>query len=294
MYIVTGSNGLVGSAVVKTLRTSGRQVLGIARSISATNSHQTIRLNLTDESSIKKASGMALLKRAEVIVHCAASIPSELMSYEESASINTLIDTNVLQLAERLGASLIFMSSSSVYGNKSGITLNEDSELNPENPYSEEKIRSENLIMGATGLPSTVMRIASPYGLGMTTNNIFKLLVDATIRNEPFKIFNPERKQYFTYAADIAMAVQKTGASILNRKQIFNIIPETSTSVIRLAEIFKNFGGLKFRLDPIVNSDNDSAIYAPSITSKKALDMMGWSAETSIEDGVRICLGGPK
>jgi nucleoside-diphosphate-sugar epimerase len=128
----------------------------------------------------------------------------------------------------------------------------------------------------------------------MTTNNIFKLLVDATIKNEPFNVFNPEHKQYFTYAADIARAVQKTGRSILNSKQIFNIIPENSTSVRRLAEIFKNVGGLRFSLDPILGSDNDSAVYAPSISSKKALDMIGWSAETSIEDGVRICLGGPR
>jgi len=294
VLIVTGSNGLVGSAVIGSLHSSGNQVLGISRSNSTKDLHQTIKLNLADEVAVSEASSIALLKRINGIVHCAASLPSKHISYEESASVNASIDANVLRLAENLGASLIYMSSSSVYGNVSGITLNEVSDLNPENLYSEEKIRSENLIMAATGLPSTIMRIASPYGLGMTTNNIFKLLVDATVNNEPVSIFNPERRQYFTYAADIARAVQMTGTSILKSKQIFNIVPENPTSVLRLAEIFKDIGNLRYSLAPDVSSDNDSAIYAPSISSKKALNMIGWSADTSIEDGVRICLGAPR
>jgi dTDP-4-dehydrorhamnose reductase len=53
----------------------------------------------------------------ELIVHCAASIPTASLSAESAAKVNKKIDTLIYKVAEQSGADIIFISSIALYEN---------------------------------------------------------------------------------------------------------------------------------------------------------------------------------
>ncbi len=166
---VTGANGQLGLPLIKALVAAGHQVTGLAR-------------NEKNAAKVKQAGASECLvgdmydletlgagcRDAQRIYHLAGAIRGP--GRETPDRINRLGTENLLTAMERAGcqpASLLFASSCAVYGDRSGLWIQEDFGASPQTNYGRSKTAAENLLLDAwraRGLPVIIARIGIVYG----------------------------------------------------------------------------------------------------------------------------------
>ena len=143
--LITGSEGYLGSHLVKVLTTAGHWVTGLDIKFSK-NTNQNMDFIQGDFCDLNLLKNLMKEARPDAVIHLAA-----LKSVQESFSIplryndvNTLatlklgnicIDSNVKKF--------VFISSAAVYGDCGSKAITEDSHLQPASPYGESKLQAE-------------------------------------------------------------------------------------------------------------------------------------------------------
>jgi nucleoside-diphosphate-sugar epimerase/uncharacterized membrane protein len=168
--LVTGSSGLIGSAVIARLSSRYRVVgLDLAPPRSSNNSYEHVNLDLTSDASVEAAMAgvqSAHGSRIAALIHLAAY-------YDLSGDPSPKYETVTVQGTRRLldvlqGFELgrfVFASTMLVHApTRPGVPLHEGSPLGPKGPYPQSKVRTERLIQDRRGhLPVTIIRPAGVY-----------------------------------------------------------------------------------------------------------------------------------
>lgn len=109
------------------------------------------------------------LRGVETVVHLAAIVgdPACKAEPELAEAVNLGSTKALLEEARQQGARRFFFASTcSNYGVASSTELaHEDSPLNPVSLYAQTKVAAEKLLLGAEGIETTVLRLATVYGL---------------------------------------------------------------------------------------------------------------------------------
>jgi UDP-glucose 4-epimerase len=159
--VVTGSAGLVGSAVVRLLREAGRAVVGVDR---VGSPDTDVVADLRDSSAWRGA-----LAGAEAVVHAAALHAPHVgvRPDGEFHAVNVTATGELLAAAEAAGVRrFVLTSSTSVYGHSlvptdgAAVWVTEDLPCRPRDVYDETKLAAERLVLGATGMTTVCLRIA--------------------------------------------------------------------------------------------------------------------------------------
>lgn len=238
--LVTGAEGLVGRHVVRALfDTDTCNVIAVSRRSALPNQERLI----WEYADLRQPSEVLALARSrpDVIVHAAAVIPRTLDD-AEAAQANRAIDDNTFALARQLGASLIYMSSQSVYEDCAPPWA-ESLEVHPKSVYAAEKYRSEMEIK-ALRLPSATLRISSPYSASdVGRQGVLYHFAREAVAGRPLTVAgNGMRAQDFVHGADVARAVvsvirhlqtAQTGLQV----DTFNIAAGHPVSMTDLAEL---------------------------------------------------------
>lgn len=148
--LVTGGAGYIGSHVVKALGEAGNEVLTYDNLSTGNNWSvlygELIASDLSDEETLKKT--IVKFKPA-AIMHFAASIivPESVrlpLKYYANNTINTL---NLLDVMLQCGVKkFIFSSTAAVYGVPEASPVNENTPMNPINPYGASKMTAEKVL----------------------------------------------------------------------------------------------------------------------------------------------------
>lgn len=163
--LVTGSNGMIGRALVKELRKKGHY----AREFSKSN-----RQNILDKAQVEES-----LKEMQVVYHLAAEI-------DENSP--TIFETNVQGTKNLVEASarakieqFIFVSTTGVYGKNENL-MDEKTALNPETIYEKSKAEAEKIVSSyQEAMPITILR--PPLVLG--NNAHWKKMLEMLEKNYP-------------------------------------------------------------------------------------------------------------
>nr|QIE08617.1 NAD-dependent epimerase/dehydratase [Streptomyces sp.] len=159
--VVTGSAGLVGSAVVRLLRESGRTVVGVDR---VKSPDTDVVADLRDGAAWRGA-----LAGAEAVVHAAALHAPHVgvRPDAEFHAVNVGATGELLSAAEAAGVRrFVLTSSTSVYGHAlvpsdgAAVWVTEDLVARPRDVYDETKLAAERLVLEATGMTTACLRIA--------------------------------------------------------------------------------------------------------------------------------------
>lgn len=156
---VTGSNGMVGKALVEKLAVKGHKVLECSRE----------NCDVLDPEDIKKA-----LKGAEVVVHMAAQLDEKAADLWE---VNVKGTENVLEAsAESKVQQFIFLSTVGVYGLLPGMK-DEGTEPKPETLYEKSKLEAEKKVLSFQEVfHVTVLRPAIVVGENKYWGQIIKTI----------------------------------------------------------------------------------------------------------------------
>ena len=280
--IVTGAGGLIGSYAIERLHQSGYEVLGLYHQQTSKNTAWPIGIIDLAKEDLKRVTGSHSI---DAIVHCAAVIPKSFSECGDVYLINKNIDDNVLNYIRQSEARLIYVSSTSLYGKKEGVIKERDA-VDLTNAYSIGKYETEQTIL-KENLQSVILRINAPYAPQQRMNTVLKIFIERALQNLPLQFHGTgQRKQDFTAAEDIAIAIEKC-VEKKNIVDVFNISGGHSVSMKELAKIIV---GLTPNCSSQINPSglpDEQENYQPVFSIEKAKTILSWQPQVQLEAGIK-------
>ncbi|NJD76232.1 MAG: NAD(P)-dependent oxidoreductase [Candidatus Methanoperedens sp.] len=251
--LVTGSSGLIGSAVCPLLEEYGYIVrrFDIQPPSSEIGTTYFRSKELTDGKDRRRA-----IKGIDGVIHLAAV--SRVLDAELDPS--KCIDVNVRGTMELLHdiAKLdnppwvIYGSSREVYGTSSKIPVSEDQPLKPVNIYGMSKVVGEYLVSNYSRLtkrPSVIFRFSNVYGSVYDhSTRVIPAFVRATVTGSAIRIEGEDNIFDFTHVDDTANAIRAAVNLIedgrLAGTEVMNVASGRGTTLMQLANLVRTISGV--------------------------------------------------
>jgi UDP-glucose 4-epimerase len=223
--VVTGAAGFIGSHVAESLVADGHDVTGVdcftdyyPRPLKEANLERlraSSRFRLV-EARLQDADLGPLLDGAEHVYHLAAQAGVRASWGREFALYtdhNVLATQRLLEAAVVAGRpTVVYASSSSVYGEAPELPFREDGPCRPVSPYGVTKLAGEHLAVlyhRNHGLPTVSLRFFTVYGPRQRPDMAFHRFLKAAREGTTVPVFGDGRQtRDFTYVADIVAAVR--------------------------------------------------------------------------------------
>ena len=207
--LITGSNGQVGSCLVKQLQSCPEiEFLAVDRN----------ELDITSEQDVIKTVNDFL---PTIIINAAAhtAVDKAEDEVELSYAINRDGPKYLAQAAEKVGAAILHISTDYVFaGDKQGLYSESDS-VNPQGVYGESKLAGEEAVINAC-TRHIILRTA--WVFGEDGNNFVKTMLRLAQQRDSLGIV-ADQFGGPTYAGDIAATLIKIAKTITDSKNTFNI-----------------------------------------------------------------------
>jgi nucleoside-diphosphate-sugar epimerase len=235
VVFVTGANGSLGRELVKALIDEGDEVRGLIRTRSMINQLPAGTIpfvgNLADTHVLDEA-----CDGAEMVFHLAAIAREAKSNAGEIMRSNVDGTRNLLEVCKRNKVKrIIFSSTINVYGRKRSELLKETSLMNPTDKYGYSKMIAEQDII-ASGVPYTILRIATVYGVG-TKTSFFKIF--RAIREGNIAIIGSGRNNLaLVHSSDLTRAMLMVENDPASKNKVYNVSDgeaHTQESLIELA-----------------------------------------------------------
>jgi len=298
--LLTGAAGFIGFHTAKALLERGDNVIGIDN----LNNYYDPKLKTARLSILKKYPNFVFYKqnieddikvkeKIDIICHLAAqagvrySIENPLI-YEKSNMLGTL---NIFEFARNNKInSIVFASSSSVYGNNNEVPFKESMQLdNPISLYAATKKANElysYVYHHLFGINMIGLRFFTVYGpWGRPDMALFKF-TKSILENKPIEVFNNGNlKRDFTYVDDIVSGVISAIDKVDKLK--YEIINLGRGEPIKLMDFIKEIESAtkkKAELKMLPNQAGDVNQTFADISNAK--DFLGYEPKTSIKKGI--------
>jgi nucleoside-diphosphate-sugar epimerase len=298
--LVTGCAGFIGSRLSRILLESNHDITGIdcltdyydvkfkKKQLEMLNSYD--RFHHINEN-INNAALEQVIQSSQAIVHLAgqpgvrSSWGTEFHEYVEQ---NVSATQKLLEAVKIFnpGIKFIYASSSSVYGQSSGV-LDENQPLHPFSPYGVTKLAAENLCsvyQQNFGLNIIALRFFTVYGPGQRPDMAFHRLIRSLLSNQAFTVFGDgNQKRDFTYVDDIAAGIiQALHTSDVNG--IFNL---GGGAVVALNDIIKIAGELAGKMPQInFQLSEKGDVQQTNANLSKAMSLLKYRPSVAVKDGV--------
>ena len=297
---VAGSNGMVGSAIVKELKSKGCENL-----VTRTSSE----LNLIRQTEVER---FFALEKPEIVIVSAAKVGGILANDTFRAEFiynNLMIEANIIQSAfENKAEKLVFLGSSCIYPKFAAQPMKEEELLSgylefSNEPYAIAKIAGIKLCENYYRQYGCNFFSVMPTNLFGERDN-FNLqnshVIPALIRKfHEAKLSKSEKvvlwgtgkpRREFLFVNDLAEAVvfltERINAADLYEKNIshLNVGTGEDIEIIEVASLIKSIVGFEGEIE------NDTT--KPDGTPRKLMDVsrlsdLGWKSKTTLEEGLR-------
>jgi nucleoside-diphosphate-sugar epimerase len=249
--LVTGGAGFIGSNLVRALLARGDEVR-VLDNFSTGN-----RANLAEivdaveivEGELRSYERVHNATRGvEVVYHLGAlgSVPRSVQDPLTSSAVNVEGTLNVLLAARDEGIRrVVFSSSSSVYGSRSDLPVDEAMASDPISPYGVAKLAAERYCVSFSrvyeSFETVVLRYFNVFGPRQSPFSQYAamvpLFITAIARDEPVTIFGDgEQSRDFTYVENVVDATLRASEAEGASGRIFNVAAGSPASVNAVAE----------------------------------------------------------
>jgi GDP-D-mannose 3',5'-epimerase len=303
--VVTGAAGFIGANLVRRLLGLGRDIRcvdNISRGKSTNLEGLPVDIVYADlrlyDQALKAVDG------ATVVYHLAARVGSidflhgSSKAELEALQSNLAIDVNVFRACREVGVKkIVYASSVSVYPidrqQRLGAVFREEDvyPTNPEGGYGWAKLMGEIQLGMMEECRSAVARIFNAYGEYCEydgTAQVVPALIRKAIRypEEEFVVWgNGSQTRNLIYIQDCIDALLKMEEKASYPPLILNVGNEKTTTISELAETIVKVSGKKIE----IRYDKSKPIGPLSRVpyTAKARQILGWSATSSLDDGIR-------
>lgn len=287
--LVTGSSGMIGTALVRRLLADGKNVRGVDRRPnrwSETVKQVTDRIDLLDSDAEAR-----LPANADLIVHLAAhsrvrSIVEEPRGAEEN--LRTL--STVLEYARKTGSDLLFTSSREVYGDQ-GRTIYAEADArvrDVKNPYGASKVGGEALVASYSecyDIRTCTLRLSNIYGRYDDYNRVIPMFVALADRGEDLTVYGGDKLLDFLYLDDcidaLVCAIERIDAV---QGEALNVGAGKGHSLLHLAELIVDHVGAD--VDVTIDGNRAGEVDRFVADVERARRLLSFEPTYSLPDGL--------
>jgi len=305
-WLITGGAGYIGAHVVSAFTDAGLEPVVVDNLSSGRTGFvpDGVRLEVGDVRDVDLLRRVMREHRVDAVVHLAAfkyagaSVAQPLHTYEQ----NVVGTMGLLAAMQQEGVeSLVFSSSSAVYGTPDVDVVTEDTPVGPESPYGESKLVGEWLLRDqarVTGLRHTSLRYFNVVGSTVvpdtSPHNLFPLVMDALDRGEAPRIFGGDYPtpdgtcvRDYVHVADVAAAHVTAAVSLTEGTDldpVYNLGSGTGVSVRQIMDAFAQVTGTDFTPVTVERRPGDPARIVAS--GESARRDLGWTMRHSLAEMV--------
>ena len=303
--LVTGGAGFIGSHLTELLVTEGHEVavlddLSTGRFANLARVRGRIAFEAGDVCDPERVARLA--DGVEVIFHQAAlaSVERSLADPRAATAVNFGGTLNVLEAARAQGVRrVVFASSSSVYGDSEALPKHEDLPVAPLSPYAASKAAAEAMLRAyhaSFGIECVSLRYFNVYGPRQDPEGPYAAVIPkfmtACLAGDPLRIQGDGlQTRDFTFVADVARAVLAAAHAPDPLADPINIGAGVSVSILELAHAVAAACGREASIEHEAPRAGDVRDSLADVT--RAKERLGWSAETSLADGLARLFAAP-
>jgi len=291
-YVVTGGAGFIGSHITDLLIERGDEVHVIDNLLTGKREHINAKAVFHEEDIRNFDKLHNLLKDATGVFHTAAQ-PRMQYSLQEPQLTNDINITgtlNVLIAARDAGVKrVVYSASSSAYGLRHPMPLEEDMSPEPIIPYAIQKRVGEQycaMVARFYDLETVSLRYFNVYGPRQTTASdgpyatVIGIFLEQRAGGKPMTIVpDGHQRRDYTHVSDVARAnFLAMESKNVGKGEIINIGTGKNYSILEVADIIG--GGWKF-VDP-----RQGEVRETLASNAKAKQLLGWEPKMLFEDGI--------
>ena len=299
--VVTGAAGFVGSHLVDELLDRGDTVVGIdcfTPYYSPEDKWANLRAALDSgrftlvEADLRDAELAPWLDGVDTVFHQAAQ-PGVRLSwsdgFSEYASHNVLATQRLLEAARDAEVRrVVYASSSSVYGNQDRYPTVETDLPRPYSPYGVTKLAAEHLCALYAenwDVPTVSLRYFTVFGPRQRPDMSIHRLCEAVLTGASFPRFGDgEQIREFTYVGDIVRANLAAAVADIPPGSVANIAGGGEITLNQLIAMVGELAGTRVDIEDHPAQAGDARRNGGA--TERAVDLLGWSPEVSLRDGI--------
>jgi len=236
------------------------------------------------------------VSEVDVIVNAAAESHVE-KSIEEGGAefVTTNVEgTRILldAIREARVERFILISSSEVYGTALAAPMDEEHPLNPRSPYAATKAGADRLAYSyfvTYGLPIVIVRPFNNYGPRQHPEKVIPRFVTQALDDEPLTIHGDgHASRDWLYVDDDAEAIEAIIAADLDSVagEVLNVATGLDVSIAEIADLVLELLDKPAELKTHV-PERPGQVDRHIGSTEKARDLLGWTARTSFDEGLR-------
>ncbi|MFC5711773.1 GDP-mannose 4,6-dehydratase [Thalassorhabdus alkalitolerans] len=301
--LITGVAGFLGSSLAKDLLRKGLTVIGLdnlstgkIQNLDSIMTHPNFFYFYADVCS-PEIFEMKELVKTEEIYHLAS--PASPKFYQttpfKTIEVNTLGTKNMLKLAKRNSAKIVYTSTSEVYGDPEVHPQNEQysgsvKTWGPRACYDESKRLGEVfcfLYYTQHGVKVKVARLFNTYSFGLRNDDgrVISNFVTQAINNEDITVYGDGKQtRSFCYVSDTVNALQLMMEKEEANGEIINVGNPDEFSVLAIAKMIKKLANSSSNITFNPLPLDDPRKRRPNIDKAKRL--LGWEPKVSLEEGL--------
>ena len=317
--LITGGAGFIGTNLCKRLLNLGNEVAIIDNLITSDGKNlkqfkKNPKFKFIKHDIIKPwpKTLNSQLSTLNSIYHlaCPTGIPNLTKLAEEMLLTCSIGTRNVLELAKKTRAKVLFTSSSEVYGDPKVFPQTEDYTGNVDptgvrSPYEEGKRFSESLItmfVRKYNVDAKIVRVFNTYGPGMADDDsrVIPRFLDQILKNKPLTVEGRGlQTRTFCYVDDLVdglLLIMEKG----KKGEVYNLGSDKEVKIIDLAKLIIDIVGSRPKDDrPLAEKSKITFVIRPAhdhksrLPSLKKVKSLGWKPKVSLEEGLKKTLALP-
>jgi UDP-glucuronate decarboxylase len=301
--LITGGAGFLGSWLTEVTMKSGSAVtcidnMSTGRIENIKHLLSTAKPSLTYLNA--NAEDVKLEENYDYILHFASrASPLEYQQHPiETLKANSLGTLNMLIHAVKSKATMIYASTSEVYGDAQVVPTPETywGNVNPigvRSCYDEGKRFGEALCVAYSkehDLDVRVARIFNTYGPRIRADGAYaralpRFIIEA-LGNEPITVFGDgNQTRSFSYVSDTVAGIMKLATANNIKGEVVNIGNPHEITINELAETIKKLTGSKSKINHLPPQPDDPIRRRPDIS--KAIKILKWQPRVDLQQGLR-------
>lgn len=292
--LVTGSSGMIGTALCERLLKDGFEVIGVdivSNRWSKAVNQKTVLADLRKPDALN-----FITAKPDFFIHLAAnayvfnSVQNPTLAFD-----NVLMTLNCLEFCRQKKITrFLFASSREVYGNSPKKSLAEKNvDLTAiESPYAASKISGESFAVAyhfSYGINYHIFRFSNVYGRFDDSERLIPLLIRQNKKKEPITVFGEKKELPFTYLDDTVDAVMRSIERFdQTPNQCFSIASSKSTKIVDVMRLIAQKMGVSPKI--VLGKPRTGEVIRFSADVSKAKKLLGFIAKTPIEKGLDATL----
>ena len=295
--LITGPLGHIGSKLIHNLKPGDYEEvvmidnLSTQRYSSLFNLPKGVRYSFYEEN-ILEADLHSLFRNIDKVIHLAAitDATSSFEKRDEVEEVNYLGTKKVVEACIAEGCKLIFPSTTSVYGIQKEL-VDEDcekSELKPQSPYAETKLKSEEFIsrMASKGkIEASIIRLGTIFGTskGMRFHTAINKFCWQAVLGQPLTVWKTALNQKRPYLgiSDAINAIKFFINRDIFQGDIFNVVSSNYTVQEVIDSIQKHVEEVEVNL--VETQIMNQLSYE---VSTKRIESLGFNFQDDLEQGI--------